>query len=72
MWLRNIVCSVVTIAGVWAFAHYWREFGQGLGADRDFGGLGVFAAITGVLLLGVYLIARVVDARAARQRGQMD
>ena len=72
MWLRNVVCSVVTIAGVWALAHYWREFGQTLGADHDLNGTAVFVMLSLVGVLAIYLIARVVDARAARQRGQMD
>ena len=72
MWLRNVVCSVVTIAGVWALTHYWREVGEALGADHDLSGTAIFGALSLLVILGMYLIARTVDARAARQRGQTD
>ena len=72
MWLRNVVCSVVTIAGVWALAHYWRQVGEALGADHDLGGTAVFMVLSLAGVLAIYLIARIADARAARQRGQTD
>ena len=72
MWLRNIVCSVVTIAVVWAFAHYWHAIGSYLTTEDGFAGLGIYAALTFLLLSACYLIARTVDARAARQRGLRD
>ena len=72
MWLRNIVCSVVTIAGVWALAHYWRELGNQFTEGNNLWGLASFGALSLLVILGMYLIARTVDARAARQRGQTD
>ena len=66
MWVRNIVCSVVTLGLLWAFAHYWRELGTKLTAGGSFSGLGIFATITCVFLSIIYLIARAADVRAGR------
>ena len=71
MWLRNVVCSVVTIAVLWAIGQGWHSVGTTLGADRSFGGLAIFLALVFIFGACCYLIARAVDARAERQRGPM-
>lgn len=72
MWVRNVVCSVVTLALVWALAHYWREFGRNLTAGDDLGGLAVFGALSILVIFCIYLIAKAVDARAERRPGRQD
>ena len=66
MWLRNVVCSVVTLAGALAFGHYWRELGKGLGADHDLSGTAIFLTLSIAGALCIYLIARAADVRAGR------
>ena len=72
MWVRNFVCSVVVLAAVWALGHYWREFGRSLTGDDDLGGLAIFGMLSILVISGIYLIAKAVDARAGRQPGRQD
>ena len=70
MWLRNIVCSVITIAGFWALAFGWRSISNGVGATESFGGLAALWGLVAIFGTACYFIARTVDARAERRRGE--
>ena len=70
MLMRNLVCSVVTIAVLWAFARSWNALGTWLTTGDSFTGLGEFAACTAMFGLFCCLIARSIDAREALRRAQ--
>ena len=72
MWLRNVVCSVVTIAVLWGLGRGVGSVSDSLDARHSFGGLALFALFGAACLGIIYLIARAVDARAERQRGPME
>lgn len=72
MWVRNVVCSVVTLAAVWALSRGVWSVADVLQGRQSFGGLALFAVFGAICFGATYLIARAVDARAARRPGRQE
>ena len=72
MWVRNVVCSVVVLAAVWALASGWQSIASLVGATQSFGGVAILWGLVAIFGACCYLIAKAVDARAGRQPGRQD